>query len=581
MEIYGQPVSSSTVSAVPQQIEIGTVLSDSTASNGKDYLLWSNGTISSQFINSDQATYLSVTAKSSSCNNTWGHMVVKIDGAEIINNYVASATWNNYSSSLNLPAGSHQLSITFDNDYYASGVCDRNLYVDVTTFYGGTTTPPTPTVTLSATPLSITAGGNSTLTWSSTNAGSCLASGAWSGAQPTTGSFNTGALNQTSTYNLTCTGAGGSAKATVTVTVVSGSTRNADPSNILSVISQSIAGDTVFLQDGSYSKLVLNKSFSTGRLTLKCSSGAIIAGVDTNGQSGYTFDSCKVVIAPNSTDISSRAVENRGPSANITWIRCSIKGGFISWDVYGASGSYARNISIIDSDISGGGGDLIHTNGVDGLLIEHNNIHDPYHDTSLANPEHHDGWQPQNTYNAQFIRNHVYWTSGAGAYAGYTSKYLGQGIMISGNAGAVRNVLIANNLIDHYNGRPINMQGVSGIRIVNNTFEDSGDGIGITIGTNVSGLEIWNNILMNVYNEGGAGYLFFDNNWYTGGNGGYLGNSFGTNYYTGNPGFLNTSTYALSSSSPAYSKGVYRANTPSVDIDNTQRPNPPALGARL
>ena len=64
-----------------------------------------------------------------------------------------------------------------------------------------------------------TSGSGSTLSWSSTNATSCTASGAWSGSQATSGTESTGALSSTSTYTLTCTGTGGSVSQSATVTV--------------------------------------------------------------------------------------------------------------------------------------------------------------------------------------------------------------------------------------------------------------------------------------------------------------------------------------------------------------------------
>ena len=79
--------------------------------------------------------------------------------------------------------------------------------------------PPAPTVTLTANPLTVTSGGSSQLTWSSTNATSCTASGAWSGSKATSGSQSTGALTMLSIYTLSCTGAGGSAQASATVDV--------------------------------------------------------------------------------------------------------------------------------------------------------------------------------------------------------------------------------------------------------------------------------------------------------------------------------------------------------------------------
>jgi hypothetical protein len=76
----------------------------------------------------------------------------------------------------------------------------------------------TATVTLTATPASITAGQSSTLTWSSTNATSCSASGGWSGAQAVGGSLMVSPAAN-STYTLTCAGNGGSASASASITV--------------------------------------------------------------------------------------------------------------------------------------------------------------------------------------------------------------------------------------------------------------------------------------------------------------------------------------------------------------------------
>jgi hypothetical protein len=79
---------------------------------------------------------------------------------------------------------------------------------------------PAPTVALSASPTTVGSGGSSTLTWSSTNATSCTASGGWSGAQATAGSQSTGALTHATTFTLSCSGAGGTAQSSVTVGIV-------------------------------------------------------------------------------------------------------------------------------------------------------------------------------------------------------------------------------------------------------------------------------------------------------------------------------------------------------------------------
>jgi len=76
---------------------------------------------------------------------------------------------------------------------------------------GGNNPPPMPpTVSLSINPTTITVGQSAVLTWSSTQAVSCAASGGgWSGNQPLSGSATqTPTTGGTVTYTLTCTGAG-------------------------------------------------------------------------------------------------------------------------------------------------------------------------------------------------------------------------------------------------------------------------------------------------------------------------------------------------------------------------------------
>jgi 6-phosphogluconolactonase (cycloisomerase 2 family) len=77
-----------------------------------------------------------------------------------------------------------------------------------------------PTVKLTASPGAITLGESTTLTWSSTGAASCKASGAWSGSKATSGEQKivpdeTGDLK----FELTCTGSAGSKSDSATLTV--------------------------------------------------------------------------------------------------------------------------------------------------------------------------------------------------------------------------------------------------------------------------------------------------------------------------------------------------------------------------
>jgi hypothetical protein len=79
---------------------------------------------------------------------------------------------------------------------------------------------PPPTVALAVSPTSITVGQSATLTWSSTNATSCTAGGAWSGSQATGGTLSeTPSAAGTLSYTLSCTGTGGSSSKTAALTV--------------------------------------------------------------------------------------------------------------------------------------------------------------------------------------------------------------------------------------------------------------------------------------------------------------------------------------------------------------------------
>jgi len=79
---------------------------------------------------------------------------------------------------------------------------------------------PVPTVKLSVSDSTITAGASTKLRWSSDDADSCSASGAWSGSQKTSSSKSV-RMNDagTFTFTLTCAGDGGSTTQSVTVTV--------------------------------------------------------------------------------------------------------------------------------------------------------------------------------------------------------------------------------------------------------------------------------------------------------------------------------------------------------------------------
>ncbi len=77
-----------------------------------------------------------------------------------------------------------------------------------------------PAVTISVSPGAVKVGESATLTWSASNATSCTGSGTWNGNQPTSGSQAiTATAAGANAYTLMCTGPGGSAANTATLSI--------------------------------------------------------------------------------------------------------------------------------------------------------------------------------------------------------------------------------------------------------------------------------------------------------------------------------------------------------------------------
>jgi hypothetical protein len=87
---------------------------------------------------------------------------------------------------------------------------------------GGSSPPPgaaAPTLSLSASPTVVNKNGGTMLSWSSSNATSCSASGGWSGAKALSGSESISAIANSASFSLNCSGTGGTVSRSVTVTV--------------------------------------------------------------------------------------------------------------------------------------------------------------------------------------------------------------------------------------------------------------------------------------------------------------------------------------------------------------------------
>lgn len=191
-----------------------TIVSDPSASGGQAVRMTvPNSALAGQFSFTGNATSVAVYAHGTKCNGGFPFMSLTIAGATALPSTKVSATkWIAYQSTVKIAGGARTLALKD----LATNSC-RVLFLDQIVL-SGTTSPP-PAINLLANPTSVQSGGTSTLTWSTSNATSCTASGAWSGNEPLNGGYTTGPLTSTSTYTLTCTGPGGTASQSATVTV--------------------------------------------------------------------------------------------------------------------------------------------------------------------------------------------------------------------------------------------------------------------------------------------------------------------------------------------------------------------------
>jgi predicted xylan-binding protein with Ca-dependent carbohydrate-binding module/cellulase (glycosyl hydrolase family 5) len=121
-------------------------------SGGKAANMWWNGTIASQY-GGGVVNNVTVRAKGSYCSGN-AKLALEID-QQSVGQWTVNTSWNDYSASVQIPAGIHTVGVTFLNDKKTRS-CDRNLKVDYVTLYGPTNTPspsPKPSLKPTATPV--------------------------------------------------------------------------------------------------------------------------------------------------------------------------------------------------------------------------------------------------------------------------------------------------------------------------------------------------------------------------------------------------------------------------------------------
>ena len=144
-------------------------------------------------------------------------------------------------------------------------------------------TTPAPTISISANPTSVLVSDDTELTWSSTNATSCSASGAWSGSKATSGTETvTISSPGDNTFTLTCSGDGGSNSASATVEGF----RNTDGV----VVDGYISGAEICIDENDNFVCDSDESSTTsdndGKFTIKYANGNLVSigGTDLDSQ---------------------------------------------------------------------------------------------------------------------------------------------------------------------------------------------------------------------------------------------------------------------------------------------------------
>lgn len=131
----------------------------------------------------------------------------------------------------------------------------------------------TPTITLKTTPEIIAPGESATIDWEAKDADVCAASGAWSGVKNSVGNQNTGALQETQSYSLTCTNSKGFTTVDTKVTVDASLTPTVDNNSTSNTSTPASSGGTTNPPDTGG-----GSSDIAPVLTMSISSGSINAG---------------------------------------------------------------------------------------------------------------------------------------------------------------------------------------------------------------------------------------------------------------------------------------------------------------
>lgn len=115
--------------------------------------------------------------------------------------------------------------------------------------------------------------------------------------------------------------------------------------------------------------------------------------IDTGGRSDLVIEQKQIILPPDTSNQNNACVYVHGGSKRTTIRNVLLKGGYLCIKQYAdpnQPGS-CTDLTITDFDISGAGGDCIHFDGADRVIVDRGRIHSPV----MGGDEHHDAIQIQ------------------------------------------------------------------------------------------------------------------------------------------------------------------------------------------
>ncbi|MBI2056347.1 MAG: hypothetical protein HYT37_03115 [Candidatus Sungbacteria bacterium] len=200
-----------------------------------------------------------------------------------------------------------------------------------------------PTVYLSANPTSINQGSFSTLSWNSTNAGSCFASNGWSGQKSLSGSEQVNP-SYTTSYTITCTNSQGQS-ATQSVTVFVNQQQQDLPTVSITASPTSVSqGQSTVLTWTSSNATSCSASFSWWG-TKPLSGSEVVVPVNVSGSNIYRI-MCSNSFGSRSDEINVDVYQAQNLSVSLTASQTSVNAGnpvTLYWSSTNANSCFATN----------------------------------------------------------------------------------------------------------------------------------------------------------------------------------------------------------------------------------------------